>query len=682
MIKRFRFGNPIHTDSVVKELPISQWTEETVLKLEERENSYTLSCKMEKADVVYGLGEQNRGINKRGFTYISNATDDPVHTEDKHSLYGAHNFLLFSGKTCWGIYVDTPGKVVFDIGETVLDQMVVAPGKDFDLYILEGESLKAIVKEFRELIGTSYIAPKWAFGYQQSRWGYKNEEDVRRVVKNHRDRNIPLESVFMDIDYMERYKDFTVDEERFPEFPAFVQEMKEEGVHLVPIIDAGVKIEDGYSVYEEGIQNDYFCKDKEGKPFVGAVWPGKVHFPDFLNSETRKWFGEKYGILLDAGIDGFWNDMNEPAIFYSEENLKAVVDEISEMKDQNLDMDAFFHMKDIVGGLSNSPKDYSSFYHNMDGKTVCHKDVHNIYGMNMTKAAGEAFEKLSPDKRILMFSRASYVGMHRYGGIWTGDNQSWWQQLQLSISQMPSLSMCGFLYSGSDLGGFGSNATEDLLMRWVEFAMFTPLMRNHSCIGTREQEVYQFEQIEDFRNLIRIRYALIPYLYSEYMKCVLTDDMLFSPLSFVWTEDEQVREVEDQLMVGESIMIAPVYKANTTGRYVYLPEEMLLVRMGAPEKRSYEILSKGHHYVKAELNEVLIFVRKDHLLPMAVLKEQVKNTADLDGAKTEWIGYTDGKAGYLLYEDDGSTRNYTPQDEWKKVEITKEQFGDNYSVIL
>ena len=680
MINRFQFGTPIPTDSVVKQLPICDWAAKgSLFKLTEEAGSYVFSCKMEKADAVYGLGEQNRGINKRGFRYISNATDDPVHTENKHSLYGAHNFFILSGEKNTGVYVDTPGKVTFDIGDTVIDQLVVRPGKNFDLYILEEESLKDIVREFRELTGPSYIPPKWAFGYQQSRWGYENEGDIRRVVENHRSRNIPLESVFMDIDYMERFKDFTVDEKKFPEFPAFVKEMKEEqGVYLVPIIDAGVKIEDGYSVYEEGVAGDYFCKEEDGENFVGAVWPGKVHFPDFLNSRTREWFGEKYGVLLDAGIEGFWNDMNEPAIFYSEKNLKKVLAEVGEMKDMNLDINSFFHLQDIVGGLSNNETDYSSFYHNVGGKKVCHADVHNIYGMNMTRAASEAFDKLVPDKRILMFSRSSYIGMHRYGGIWTGDNNSWWQQLQLSICQMPSLSMCGFLYVGSDIGGFGSDTTEDLLLRWNEFAMFTPLMRNHSALGTREQEVYRFERIDDFRNLIRMRYALIPYLYSEYMKCALKNEMFFSPLSFVWSEDEQAREVEDQLLVGESIMIAPVYQANKTGRYVYLPEEMLMVRMRAPEERTYEVLSKGHHYVKAELNEVLIFVRKDHLLPMAVLKDEVRNTKDLADARMEWIGYTDDKASYILYEDDGCTRNYTPEEEWKRVEVSAGQFGNNF----
>ena len=184
---------------------------------------------------------------------------------------------------------------------------------------------------------------------------------------------------------------------------------------------------------------------------------------------------------------------------------------------------------------------------------------------------------------MLLFSRSSYIGMHRYGGIWTGDNRSWWQQLSLSIRQMPSLNMCGLLYSGSDIGGIGDDTTEDLMLRWMEFGIFTPLMRNHASMGTRKQEVYQFKAVEDFRNLIRLRYALLPYLYSEFVKAALEDEMYFRPLAFDYPKDAQAVQVEDQLMVGGSVMIAPVYQQNALGRYVYLPEHMLMIRVKAPE---------------------------------------------------------------------------------------------------
>lgn len=679
MIKKYVFGNPIETGAVVQWIPES--TEEfRAMTLKAADGNIVLSCRMGERDAVYGLGEQVRGINKRGFSYVSYALDDPVHTENKHSLYGAHNFILLGGQKT-GLFVDNPGKVIFDVGETKMDILTITAGADCVIYVVEGSSLRDVVKQFRRLIGRSYIPPKWAFGYQQSRWGYKSEDDVREVVDGHHSNGIPLEAVYLDIDYMERYKDFTINTETFPNFKDFVGEMKGRNVHLVPIIDAGVKIEEGYPVYEEGIAGNYFCKEENGKDFVGAVWPGKVHFPDMLNSRAREWFGNKYQWLIDQGIDGFWNDMNEPTIFYSENNLKKVLDEIVSMKDENLDINSFFRLKEIVGGLSNSKVDYQSFYHDMDGVRVRHDRVHNLYGYNMTKAAGEAFSRIAPEHRILLFSRSSYIGMHRYGGIWTGDNNAWWSQLLLSIQQMPSLNMCGILYAGSDIGGFGSDTTQDLLMRWMEFGIFTPLMRNHAALGTRRQEVYQFDAGKDFKDIIRIRYGLIPYLYSEFMKAVFDDEMYFRPLAFDYPENDHAVCVEDQLMVGDSIMIAPVYTQNAKGRYVYLPEEMLMVRMKSLEERDYEVLGKGHHYVDVALDEIVIFVKKNHMLPFAVLGERTKTTADLDESVYEWVGFVEEAAEYVLYTDEGETKNYVEKENWKKIVLTCKDFEGQYSVI-
>ncbi len=673
MIWKYIFGRPIETGAVVMGVPEGPQDLPDIpgLKIQEQQEGVKLSCRMESSDVVYGLGEQMRGIDKRGFTYISDALDDAVHTEDRHSLYGGHNFLILGRREqpSFGIFVDDPGRVVFDVGETEMDQMVITAGSDCVVYLVGGESLKDIAKQFRRLIGRSYIPPKWAFGYQQSRWGYLNEEDVREVVQKHHAQGIPLDAVYLDIDYMEDYKDFTVDKERFPDLPGLVKEMKGRGVHLVPIIDAGVKIEEGYPVYEEGVAEGYFCKDEDGKDFVGAVWPGKVHFPDVLNTKAREWFGGKYRGLMEQGIDGFWNDMNEPAIFYSEKNMEKVMDEILSMRGKNLDLHAFFHMKDLLLGLSNNPEDHKSFYHDMDGVRVRHDRVHNIYGYHMTRAAAEAFEKIAPDKRTLLFSRSSYIGMHRYGGIWTGDNKSWWSHLLLSIQQMPALNMCGILYTGCDVGGFGGDTSEDLLLRWLGAALFTPLMRNHAALGTRRQEVYQFGHVDLFRAFIRIRYGLLPYIYSEYMKAVFQDEMYFRPLAFDYPEDVHAPRVEDQVLVGESVMMAPVYTQNATGRYVYLPEGMMLVRMRALGDRVCEVLEKGHHYVDMALDEVVFFVRKGHALPLAVLDDDIRSTADMRDLSYEWIRFGDGPVEYVFYDDDGISREYVPQDRWEHVVI-------------
>ena len=666
MIRKYRFGNPLNTEAVVEEFPVEKGD---IPRVEVKEGE-KISFAMTKNAPVYGLGEQVRGINKRGWIYISNCTDDPNHREDTRSLYAAHNFLVFAEEEPFGIFLDNPGKVTFDIGYTQQDTAVItAESWDMDVYFVGGEDLKDIVRQFRRMIGRSYIPPKWSFGFGQSRWGYKSEDDVREVERRYRELGIPLDSIYLDIDYMERFKDFTLNNETFLNFPEFVKEMREKHIHLVPIIDAGVKIEEGYPVYEEGVENGYFCKDEDGKEFVAAVWPGRVHFPDMLNPEARRWFGLKYKFLLDQGIDGFWNDMNEPSIFYSEKRLEKVFEELESFRGKNQDLMTHFRFKGLVMELANNPEDYRSFYHNFngEGKPVRHDKVHNLYGYNMTRAAGEAFEELEPDRRILMFSRSSYIGMHRYGGIWQGDNLSWWSHLLLNIKMMPSLNMCGFLYTGADLCGFGADTTEDLALRWMQFGVFTPLMRNHAALGTREQELYQFSNREACGKMVKIRYSLLPYLYSEYMKAALRDEMMFRPLAFDYPDDPYADQIEDQLMVGDSIMIAPVHEQNATGRYVYLPEDMMLVSMRSPEDYSVQVVEKGHHYVPVAIDELIFFILKNHVIPVA---KSAKSVEEMDFEHLSLLGYVTDKAVYELYDDDGNSKDYENPEHYEKITVS------------
>ena len=684
MIRKYRFGNPFDTEAVVIPMEITagslpyfqvaltnttnaalgvdqsilnNLTAAQLAELAQAGQKPCLCYALGKNDVIYGLGQNIRGINKRGWTYTSYATDDPSHTEFVRKLYGAHNFFIVDGENRFGVFIDHPGEVEFDMGYADMNKICITPvSMDMDVYIIEGDSLKDIVHQFRTLVGRSYIAPRWALGYGQSRWGYDCAADIRRVARMHRENNIPLDMIYVDIDYMDGFRNFTVNDKAYPDFPAFVQEMQKQNIHLIPIIDAGCKAEKGYFVDDEGVEKGYFVKEADGKEFVGVVWPGEVHFPDFLNPDARRWFGEKYKILMDQGIDGFWNDMNEPAIFYSPKGCRKLLEKTAqkivtgEMTDAELS-----GMSWSIGDLKNSREDYRSMHHNVNGKLVCHDDVHNLYGYNMTRSAGEAFARLSPDKRILLFSRSSYTGMHRYGGIWTGDNQSIWSHLRMNLTMLPGLNMQGFIYSGADLGGFGCDTTEDLLMRWLELGIFTPLMRNHTAKGTREQEVYQFTDLPAFRRIIGLRYFLLPYLYSEYMKSCLSGEMLFRPLSFDYENDPHASQVEDQLMLGESVMIAPVLTQNATGRYVYLPEEMKLLRLRSATDFDEEILPKGHHYVSCRLDEALLFIRPDRLIPVSRGGE---SEPEVDFENVDTIGFVKTAARYRYYCDDGVSTDY------------------------
>lgn len=636
MIKKYRFGNPFQTGAVVKDIP-EEKQYNGCFQIQKKEDLTEFLFSMQDEDFVYGLGQQVRGINKRGWIYRTHNTDDPVQVETRISLYGSHNFILIDGQeNKFGVFFDTPSAVEYDIGYTQSELLKITLCGDFDLYVIEEENLIQIVRLFRALIGQSYIPPKWAFGYGQSRWGYVNAEDIRQVANGYQQNGFPIDMIYLDIDYMQDYKDFTINEKRFPNFPAFVKEMKDRGIRLIPIIDAGVKVEEGYSVYEEGVEKGYFCKDKNGEPFVVGVWPGDSVLPDFFNKEVSDWFGSQYKILLDSGIEGFWNDMNEPALFFSRKNLDEAIEYVANQRGENLSVESFQKLCKVFPALANNEKDFNSFYHEIGEKKVVHSKVHNLYGYYMTRSASEYFKKYNPEKEFLLFSRSSSIGMHRYGGIWTGDNSAWWQHILLLFKQLPSLNMCGFLFVGADLGGFAHNTTEDLLLRWLALGIFVPLMRNHSTPDSRRQELFSFSKKETFRKFIEIRYALIPYLYMEFSRCAKNDEMLFRPLAFDYPNDKRAKGVEDQLMFGKELMLAPVFEQNAKGRYVYLPERMKIVKIRSVDDWTEEVLERGDYYIDVPLTEILFFIKEGCSLPFTKPSKTVK---ELDFENFKYINF-------------------------------------------
>jgi len=651
MIRKYSFGTPLPTDAVVLSLP----TEKSPLpffNLSRSGDQLILTRKLHPEDRIFGLGESVRGINKRGFLYRSWNTDIPHHQETTESLYASHNFLLFFGpESLFGLYLDDPGRITWDLGFTRMDTAVItSENGDLDLYLIEEDSLTEIARSFRRLTGRSYLPPRWAFGYIQSRWGYASEESVRAVAAEHRKRGIPLDGICLDIDYMENYKNFSWRKDAFPDLNRFSEDMRRDHLRLIPIIDAGICAEEGYTPYDSGKAGGFFCRKADGSDFRAAVWPGSCCFPDFQREEVRRWFGDLYQPLLEAGVEGFWNDMNEPALFFTDSGVEEAFRKAEEVKSGSADYEEMWMLGDAFSHMSNNPEDYRSFYQQVNGRQVCHEKVHNLYGASMTRASAEGFRRFDPEKRFLLFSRSSFIGAHRNGGVWQGDNFSWWSHLKLALQMLPNLNLCGFLYSGCDLGGFGQNVTEDLLERFLQLGVFTPLMRNHSALGTREQEIFRFSSWEIMRDTVRVRYALLPFLYSEFMKAALSDGMYFRPLAFDYSEDPRAAAVEDQLLLGESCMIAPVMEQNSAGRYVYLPEDMLLVRFRSPEDYDCLPLEKGDHWIPFSLREFPLFVRKNH--PLLLCRDE-ECSESLDDHSFTALCWMNRDVSSDLYRDDG-----------------------------
>lgn len=655
-IKRFKFGNPYDTEATIKEIQPSEISQLKYLDILNSDGSINLIYNLHPTDIVLGLGQSLGGINKRGREYIMFSSDDPSHTESKKSLYGVHPFFIVDGKSKFGVFIDYPSKMTIDIGfENPNKISIKIPSKDFNIYIFEDKTSLNITHLFHSLVGRSFLPPKWAFGYQQSRWSYENSEKIDSLIENFRKNSIPCDAIYLDIDYMKDFMDFTVEDKQFPNFKKWIGDKKSQGIKIVPIIDAGVKIKDSYFIYEEAKLNNYFCKTKDNKDFIAAVWPGLCSFPDFLNPEVRKWWGKNYKILTDCGIEGFWNDMNEPAIFYSPERLDSAISFAEELKGKNLGVYEFFNLKDRFASLSNNEEDYKLFYHrDKDGNIVNHYDVHNLYGTNMTRAASEGLKDLNTS-RYLLFSRASYIGAHRYGGVWTGDNHSWWSHLLLNIQMLTSLNICGFIYSGADTGGFGGSASSELITRWNQFSVFTPLFRNHSAMGTRNQEPFAYDTVtlNNNRNIINIRYSLLPYIYSEFLKARDNSFPYMMPLSFVYKNNFS-RLIEDQVLVGDSLMVAPIYTGNARGRGVYLPEDMLLISMIDLKDYRCKLYKSGYHYIDYFLDNVSFFLRKNKIIP---LTEPMNYVGERTVESLQVIAFVVDRAVYTLLDDDGISKN-------------------------
>ena len=311
------------------------------------------------------------------------------------------------------------------------------------------------------------------------------------------------------------------------------------------------------------------------------------------------------------------------------------------------------------------------FYHLLDGKPVRHDLVHNLYGAGMTRATAECFRRFSPDKRLLLFSRSSFIGAHRNGGIWQGDNFSWWSHLKMALQMLPSLNLCGFLFTGCDLGGFGCNVTEDLLERFLQLGVFTPLMRNHSALHTRDQEIYRFSIWETMRDTVSVRYALLPYLYSEFMKAALRDEMLFRPLAFDYSADQRAIHIQDQLMLGEDCMIAPVYEQNAAGRYVYLPEDMLFIRFRSAQDYDLQPLEKGDHWIDLALGEFPLFVKKNRAVPLCPGGE---SSELLDDTTFTLLGQIEQEGTLSLYRDDGTATDPDLESGLTRIPLVPDKF--------
>lgn len=563
----------------------------------------------------YGLGDKLSPLDKKYYQFISWNTDEPrTHTEAYESLYKTLPFLItLKDNGVYGLFFDNTYFSVFNLAKE--NENYYWYGTDngnLDYYYFAGNSVADIVGAYTYLTGTTPLPQLWTLGYQQSRWGYITQKDIEDVAENMRKYSIPCDAVHLDIDYMDAYKVFTFNSTRWPDPKKAITTLKDKGFKTITIIDPGVKAEEGYYVYDEGVKNNYFCTTPEGENYHNVVWPGDTVFPDFSNKQVRDWWAQNIKFLTDNCVSGVWNDMNEPSTFNG------------------------FMPNDIV------------MYDN--GRKSNHAEMHNVYGHNMSRATYEGLKKHT-GKRPFVITRACYAGSQKYTTAWTGDNQSLWAHLKMAIPQLTTLGLNGMSFAGTDLCGFSCDTTPELAARWMELGIFFPLCRNHSANGTKHQEPWCFneEVIDIFRKYLNLRYTLLPYFYDLFYQGEKTGFPIMRPLVFRYSSDPITHTLNGEFTVGDNILVAPVTDQGETHKTVYLPEGNWY------DYWTKEKISGKNMFIRsAELDVCPIYIKENSIIPK--FPEQLYvGEKEIDNLKLEIYG---DDCEYEHYSDNGSDFNY------------------------
>jgi alpha-glucosidase len=501
-------------------------------------SSFRVYMKSPADEHYFGLGDKAGPLDRRNHAFTDWNTDAFGWQESTDPIYKSiPYFITFHQGICAGIFLDNTWRASFDFNKEYRDAFSFgSEGGPLDYYILYGPEPKAVVESWAWLVGKTPLPPLWSLGYQQSRYSYYPESEVRRVATRLRIEHIPADVIWLDIDYQLKNRPFTVDPEKFPHFDQMVQDLKAQ--HLRTVVITDLHIADlpnaGYKPYDEGMAGDHFVKNPDGSVFVGVVWPGKSVFPDFTQKASREWWGTLYSDFVSRGIAGFWNDMNEPAVF--EVPSKTMPDDVQ-------------HRIDEPGFAP---------------RTASHLEIHNVFGMENSRGTFEGLRKLAPNVRPFVMTRASYAGGHRYAATWTGDNSSNWYHLRQTIPQLLNLGLSGFAMSGADVGGFASSPQPELLTRWLEVAAFQPIDRDHTAKDTNPQEVWENGTPEDLdlrRRYVEERYRLLPYLYTTTEEMSRTGLPIVRPLFLEFPEEASGKQavdptVDSDFMLGSDLLVA------------------------------------------------------------------------------------------------------------------------------
>ncbi len=575
---------------------------------------------MPEDEHYFGLGEKSTPLDKRGRSYVMWNQDPAGFDASSEPLYQSVPFFiaLRQGRA-YGLFFDNTFRSSFDMGAEDPDMYSFgADGGEMNYYFFAGPTPRQVVARFTELVGRISLPPRWALGYIQSRYSYYPESKVRFIAENFRERGIPCDAIFLDIDYMDGFRIFTWDKSRFPDPKKMMTDLRRQGFRFIAIVDPYVKVDPDFWVYQQGITNNYFLKKPDGTIFTGRGWPGASAFPDYASAKVREWWGSLFKEQMEQGISGFLTDMNEPTVL-ADHGLPKTLD------------------LDIMHSTDFGPRP--------------HAEIHNVYGMLETLATRDGMLRARPNERPLIITRATYAGGQRYAAEWSGDNWGTWDHLRLSMPMLINMGLSGFQFSGADIGGIFPLPSPELYARWLQSGTLTPFCWTHS-VGPDNLEPWAFgNRLEEInRNSIKLRYHLLPYIYTAFWEASETGIPIMRPLLLDYPDDGQAVEKNDEYLFGNDLLVAPVTKDYDISREVYLPRGVW-----------YDYWT-DHRYtgptsiaVAAPQERMPLFVRGGAIIPSQQDMEYT-DQAPIDPLTFEV--YPDGTSSRPYYEDDGISFDY------------------------
>ncbi len=586
-------------------------------------NIVKMTKEAQESESYYGLGDKPVQNNLKGKRFENWVTDSYAFERGTDPLYKAIPFYVgLHHKKAYGIFFDNSFRSFFDFCQERRNVTSFwAQGGDMNYYFIYGPKMEDVVSTYTDLTGRPHhLPPLWALGYHQCKWSYCPESKVKEVTNKFRELKIPCDAIYLDIDYMSGFRCFTWNKDCFPNPKRMVKELAEKGFKTVTIIDPGIKIDNDYFVFKEGLEKGYFCKRADGPYMKGKVWPGECYFPDFTNPEVREWWSNLFKELIeDIGVEGIWNDMNEPAV---------------------MDVPKKTFPNDVR--------------HNYDGNYCSHRKAHNIYGMQMARATYHGVKKFAFPKRPFVITRAAYSGTQRYTSTWTGDNAATWDHLSIANAQAQRMCMSGFSFVGSDIGGFTEQPNGELYTRWIQLGVFHPFCRTHSSGDHGDQEPYSFDDnvTNIVRKFIEIRYQLLPYLYTAFWSYVNEGIPILNSLVLFNQEDTHTHHRNDEFVFGKKILVCPIIEANAKGRRMYFPIGNWF------NFWNNEVVKGGEEeWVDADIDSMPIFIKEGAIIPKYPIQqyvgEKIIEQLILD------VYYKLGKEKSQVYEDANNGYDYT-----------------------